>query len=61
MKAGTAYLPPVLLFILFSRVKLETRATVAAAMGSSFALLHLLCMLLGHGQQVLWYGSLGLL
>ncbi len=56
-----AHLPAVLLFVFFSRVKLEARAAVAAAVSPGLPPLHLFCMLPGHGQQVLWDGCFGFL
>lgn len=60
-RQGRAYLAPVLLFVFLSRVKLEARASIPTAVGPSLAPLHLVGMLLGHGQQVLRDGGFGLL
>ncbi len=56
-----AHLPAVLLLVFFSRVELEARAAVAAAVRPGLPPLHLFCMLPGHGQQVLWDSCFGLL
>jgi len=56
-----AHLPPVLLFVFFSRVKLKARAAIAAAVRPGLPPLDLLCMLPGHRQQVLRDGCFGLL